>query len=132
MATYAIYVKTHVEDAVFVREGFSLSACVFTFAWALWHRMWIVGLIAFSFLLLASLLPAGMDFLTSVSIAIVFGVFGSDLREWSLLRHGFAQADLVEADDLETAELQFYTTAPVSAPRAQLASADMLGLFGTP
>ena len=38
-------------DAVFVREGFCWPAFFFSFAWALWHRMWFVALV-----LLASLL----------------------------------------------------------------------------
>jgi Protein of unknown function (DUF2628) len=131
MATYAIYAGKRIEDAVFVREGLSWAAAVFTIAWALWHRMWIVGVVAFAVILLANALPPSLEFFVDLAAALVFGVFGNDLREWSLARRGLRNIDVVEANDLETAELAFY-----ASPRPTLVAPgvapDMLGLFGTP
>jgi Protein of unknown function (DUF2628) len=130
MATYSIYAKGDVEDAIFVRDGFSWGAFVFAGFWALWHRMWIVAVLAFVVMMLASALPWKLEFLLNFSVSLVLGVFGNDLRAWSLARHGFAKAGLVDANNLEDAELQFYAT---MEPRQLLrAGTDILGLFGAP
>ena len=45
MAIYSIFRKAGAprEEAVFVKEGFSIAAFVLTFVWALWNRMWVVA-----------------------------------------------------------------------------------------
>jgi hypothetical protein len=131
MATYSIYSGQRIEEAVFVREGFSWPAAVFTGFWALWHRMWIVGVVAIAVILLASTLPPAIELFVNLATTLVFGVFGSDLREWSLARRGLSNIDVVEARNIELAELEFYTT-PRSAAVIPAVAPDMLGLFGTP
>jgi hypothetical protein len=131
MATYVIYANERIEDAVFVPEGFSWAAAVFTGFWALWHRMWIVGVVALAVILAANALPPSLEIFVDLASALVFGVFGNDLREWSLARRGLRYIDVVEANDLETAEFQFYAS-PRPTPAAPGVAPDMLGLFGTP
>ena len=45
MAIYSIFRKAGAprDEAVFVKEGFSIAAFVLTFLWALWNRMWVVA-----------------------------------------------------------------------------------------
>ena len=34
---------------MFVPEGFAWAGFIFTFIWALWHRLWVVAALLFSF-----------------------------------------------------------------------------------
>ena len=42
MAIYSVHNRDGASDeqAIFVAEGFSTGALVFTVLWAAWHRMW--------------------------------------------------------------------------------------------
>jgi hypothetical protein len=131
MATYTIYSARHIEDAVFLREGFSWAAFAFGFLWALWHRLWIVGAIGFAAVMVSSTLPPAPEALVNVAVALLFGVFGNDMRQWSLSLRGLAGIGAIEAGSHEIAELQFFAThTPLSA--TPMVAHDMLGLFGAP
>ena len=131
MSTYTIYSAGRIEDAVFVREGFSWGAFVFGFVWALWHRMWIVAALGFAAVMLSSTLPPRPEALVNVAVALVFGVFGNEMRQWSLARRGLAAIGAIGAETRETAELLFFATQALP-PAAPVAGHDLLGLFGAP
>ncbi len=132
MATYSVYARPddrNGADAIFVSDGFSFAGFIFTGFWALWHRMWIVAVLLFAAMLVASALP-----LASIAISLLTGVFGNDLKRWSLARRGFSEIGISHGHDLEEAELRFYLSprdvaAPVVASTAPM-SHDTLGLFG--
>ena len=130
MTTYSIYAKPNdktAADAIFVSDRFSWGAFVFTWAWALWNRMWIVAVIVISVLLIASLLPPVPQILLSLVGSILMGLHANDLLGWSLARRGYSEIALGNGNSLEEAELQFYADG-VSAPSRPV-DHDTLGLF---
>ena len=102
-------------DAVFVREGFSWGAFVFSVAWALWHRLWVAALLiagalaavalADEFLELGFILPEAI----SLAVSVWVGFEGNDWRRESLKRRGYAEAGIVTATSLAEAEHRFFT-----------------------
>jgi Protein of unknown function (DUF2628) len=131
MATYTIYSDGRTEDAVFLHEGFSWGAFAFGFIWAAWHRLWIAGSLGFAAVMVSSTLPPRPEALVNVAAALLFGVFGNDMRRWSLARRGLADIGAIEAETRETAELLFFATRSLP-PVTPVAGHDVLGLFGAP
>ena len=135
MTTYSIYAKPHdamAAEAIFLPESFSWGAFVFTWVWALWNRMWIVGIIVMAVLLLGTVLPPAMQFLVNVSVGVFLGLHGNDLLGWSLTRRGFSVIGLSAGSTLEEAELRFYAD-DADVPSTHLPAFkdfDALGLFG--
>ena len=130
MTTYSIYAKPNdktAADAIFVCDGFSWGAFVFTWAWALWNRMWIVAVIVISALLIASALPPAPQILLSLAVSILMGLHANDLLGWSLARRGYSEIALGNGNNLEEAELLFYADG-ASAPSSPV-DHDTLGLF---
>jgi len=135
MTTYSIYAKANdraAAEAIFLPDGFSWGAFVFTWVWALWNRMWIVAVIVLSVMFIASALPAVPQFLLSLGVSIVMGLHGNDLLGWSLARRGHSEIALSNGGSLEEAELRFYADGvDVSRPASPLpVTHDVLGLFG--
>ena len=135
MTIYSIYAKandTDAADAVFLPDSFSWGAFAFTWAWALWNRMWIVAVLALVVVLVAAVLPPVPQALLLLGLSIIMGLHGNGLLGWSLARRGLVEIGLIQGSSLEEAELRFYSgrmkaavvPLPVSTPH------DMLGLFG--
>ncbi len=98
------------DDAVLVRDAFSLPAFVFPVLWALWHRMWLVALLvlvaqggiiaAIAWLDVHPLAGLAADGLVS----LFFGLEAAAIRSWHLARKGKPAALVVIADDEDGAE----------------------------
>jgi hypothetical protein len=135
MTTYSIYAKPNdpmAAEAVFLPDSFSWGAFVFTWAWALWNRMWIVAALVVSLMFIASVLPAVPQFLLALAVNIVMGLHGNDLLGWSLTRRKYAEIALSNGGSLEEAEMRFYAEGihvPETASPMPV-SHDVLGLFG--
>ena len=81
---------------VLVREGFSWGALFFGWIWLLLHRAWLPALLLLAGTIVVILLtPAAARPLVAAGIAVLQGLFGNDLRRWSLERRGFAFAHVV-------------------------------------
>ena len=148
MAIYSIYHRRGdaPDRAVFVKEGFSGPALVFTVFWALWQRMWIVAALMLCLIAAVTVLAewSGIaeDVIAIVNLAIglIIGLEAATIRGWSLLRSGFAETGVVQAATLEEAELKYYfgqkteIAMTASTPPKLRASehGEPLGLFGTP
>jgi hypothetical protein len=124
----------------FVPEGFARSGFVFTFFWALWHRLWVVTALLFSLTAGLSaavnleLLGSGLASLLQFGIALLFGFEARQLQLSSLERAGFRRVGLIQASSLEAAELVYFTgrTPVVTVPAAtryRAAPEDTLGIF---
>ncbi len=103
MKVYTAHTKPHAAP-VLVREGFSRSALVFGPFWLLANGAWIAGIIALcadvaSF----ALLPATAARVLAFGVAWLIGLFGEDIRRWSLERRGFMEVHVVAADDEDAA-----------------------------
>ena len=122
MAIFQIYDKDDSEP-VAVKQGFNFNAFVAIFIWALFKRLWLVGITGailwityqsyqaqFS-IFISSLLPIEDDYSSlAVSTFIVFtiphfifGSLGSQLIEDDLTDSGYTIAQIVEADNAEKA-----------------------------
>lgn len=129
------------ERVAFVPEGFSWSALVLTFFWALWHRMWVVATLLFALsaaLTVATnlqLLGSGLVTLLNFGIALIFGFEARSLQVKVLERVGFRRTGLIQASNREAAELAYFTrranlAAEVAPSRLRAAHDDTLGIFG--
>jgi len=88
-------------DPIVVRDGFSLSAFLFTGVWALWHRMWSLAIIIFcgwgslNFFLSIIDVPVELGFLIIFTVSALIGFSANDWRSTSLLRRGYTLAGVV-------------------------------------
>ena len=140
MAVFAVFEHPDKspDRTVFVREGFSAAALVFTVLWALWHRMWIVSAILIAAYGLTNTLGMSEPVvaLLELAVSLVFGFEARNLWAQSLRRAGYREAALIMASNHEEAELKFAFASrargnqsfPVS--RLQMQAPDTLGLFG--
>ncbi len=106
-------------DLVLVKEGFCWPACVFSLVWALWNQLWVVTLgligvqIVLSVLLNSLRLGFGVQVGISVAFALFLGVFGNDLRRWTLKnRCGFDDMGVVAAPKVNDGEQRFLANRP--------------------
>lgn len=96
-----------------VKEGFSFPAFAFSWAWLLWHRLWIalglwLGLtIGLSFLMEWSLGPQAA-MVCSLALQLILGFEANDIRRWTLERKGYRLAGIVGGGSLEEAERNFF------------------------
>ena len=131
------------DKTIFVKEGFSAGAFVFTVLWALWHRLWVVAAILvalYSALMLAPTYLGVNENITAIlnfGLGIFLGFEAEELRSAALRRSGYAEAGFVMATSQEEAELRHAFARPktvvsASSPplRPMTAAADTLGLFG--
>lgn len=103
MRTYTAHTRDR-SAPVLVREGFSLGALVFGPLWLLVHRAWIAGVLAFcAALLIVLLAPRSATTLLLVTLAWLTGLFGQDLRRWSLARQRYLLVHVIAAPDEDTA-----------------------------
>jgi hypothetical protein len=129
------------EEAVFVREGFSIAAFIFQPFWALINRMWVTAAALFAIGISISTLitqPA-IQSIASLAVALVFGFAANDLRRRSLALKGRKDLGLVSGESLEEAELRFFLSKsrqPATQPTLALdvprpaPGHEPLGLFG--
>lgn len=134
---------------VLVKEGFSFPAFAFSWAWLLWHRLWIaaalwIALIIVVSLVAQNLLGAEGAAICSLALQLMLGFEANDIRRWTLERKGYRMAGLAGGGNLEEAERAFFAkwdrpldveSAPERKPvwghRANTAAKpdDVLGLF---
>jgi hypothetical protein len=87
-----------------VREGFSWSALVFGPFWLAAHRAWLAGVLALCAAVAVAAIPgADVKLALELALAWVLGLWGQDLRRWSLARQGYLLAHVVAAPDQDAA-----------------------------
>lgn len=109
------------KDVRLVKEGFNWGAFLFSFLWALWHRMWWTALGLFVIitgtgLAAEALLPAPAA-RTAVMLALyaAVGYLANDLLRRHLAAQGFAEAGPVCAKDRDEALYRFLDADPALA-----------------
>jgi hypothetical protein len=105
------------EQAAFLREGFSWSAFLFGPLWLVRHHLWLgfavwLAAVVLFGLFAADHLPSAAGFAVLVLIQLLLGFEGNHLREAGLTRRGFHLADVVAANRQEEAEHAFFRFAP--------------------
>lgn len=100
MRIYLVHTQVG-HDPIVVRDGFSLSACLFTGVWALWHRMWSLAIIIFCgwgslHIFLSTInVPVGFGFLIIFAVLALIGFNANDWRSTSLLGKGYTLSGIV-------------------------------------
>ena len=134
---------------VLVKEGFSFPAFAFSWAWLLYHRMWValaiwIGVTVTLSWAMQSALGAPAAAVASLALSFMLGAEGNDIRRGSLAQKGYREVGLAGGASLEEAERNFFAkwdrpltveevkpvTAPVWPRRAPARKdGDVLGLF---
>jgi hypothetical protein len=102
------------ERIVFVRDGFSFWAFLFTALWMLRYRMWLVLLIyvvagaAIENVLHYAGVGTGGIVVIGLLISLLIGIEAGTLRRFSLARRGWKNVGIVSGEDLEDAERRFF------------------------
>jgi hypothetical protein len=89
---------------VLVPEAFTWAGLMFGPLWLLARGAWIAGVIALAgdiAIAAARIGPAGT--ILGFGLSWIIGLFGNDLRRWSLSRRGFAMAQVVAERNGEAA-----------------------------
>ena len=95
---------------VMVCEGFSFSAFVFGWIYLLWHRAWIPAALNVAAALIVFALTNRTGSLAPVfGLLVLQGLFGRDLRRWSLERSGFVAGPILAAPDEDIALARLFT-----------------------
>lgn len=99
---------------VFVREGFSWTAALFSPIWMLVHRMWLVfivyviGMAALGAALTALGVSPPMISLVSLAIHVALGFELGALRRWTLERKGWRMLGAVTGRNRTECERRFF------------------------
>ena len=115
--------EAEAQRTVFIRDGFSWLALVFTLPWLLVKRLWlvlIVYLVAGLALELASRFIGGpMPGITTAALSILFAFEAHGLWRWTLERRGWRFVAVVEAQGREEAERRFFARLAAHQRQAQ-------------
>jgi len=102
------------EQVVFVREGFSWLAALFTPFWLVANRLWLAllcyfaVLFGFGLLLPAFGLPEDAGGWVATAIHLLVGFEGDTIQRWTLRRGGFEMVGSVSGRNREEAERRFF------------------------
>ncbi len=89
---------------VLVREGFSWGAFILGPFWLLAHGAWVPGVLALCvWIAVAALVPAPFAVSVLFALAWALGLFGRDLRRWSLANAGYVLVHVIAAPDEDAA-----------------------------
>ncbi len=125
MRLYSVHLRRHGldpdRDIVLVKEGFSWPAFIFSFLWALRHRLWLAALAIFLAVTTLNgaiywLRPDGLSQVAlSLGLGVIIGYLGNDLRRRKLTHQGFAFAGAVSGDDPDQALRRYLDGDPALA-----------------
>ena len=154
MAIFTVHVPNDRDDAfsraertAFVRDGFSLAACVFGPLYLLRFRAWLalLGWIAIvaggGWLCYQARLPGAVAFGLYLLVALFTGCEASSLRRFTLRRRGYDFADVVDGSSREDGERVFFRRAvleglpasrTVAGSLAPRPNEPVIGLFPDP
>ena len=124
------------DKVAFIPEGFSWGALVFTFFWALFHRLWLVAALVFAAFTLLNvavqqeMLEPVISSLLQIGVAVILGFEGRGLQVMALERSGYRRAGLIQATEPEAAELAYFAGRAPAPARYRGAPPDTLGIFG--
>ncbi|QOF79133.1 DUF2628 domain-containing protein [Variovorax sp. 38R] len=118
MKTYKIF-KDPLGSVQAIKDGWSWPAFFFGALWALYHRMWWVGLgflgvvtlIVFAEDAIGTEAASGVINVFSLIVSVGFGIGGNALRVGQQIRKGYEEIAVVQAANVEMALIQGRATA---------------------
>lgn len=122
MAVYTVYVPpggdptatSAAERTIFVREGFSFPAFLFTPIWLIVRRAWLLLAAYLAVAILIAVIVTVLDVdpmvasIASLLVSLLVGVEASAIRQRKLERRGYRHTASVVARNEEQAALQFF------------------------
>ena len=98
---------------ILVPEKFSWGAAIFGPIWLLAHRAWIAAAISVLAIVAIEALSRGTATVVLwLAYAWLLGLFGHDLRRWTLEGRGYALVHVVAARDAESAHARLFAARP--------------------
>lgn len=102
------------DEACFVRDGFSPFALILPFVWLLFQRLWFeaAAILGVSILLGFGgtyFGAAGATSALSLLVSLFVAFEGKNWKIAKLRRQGYAERAVIEADDIEEAELRYFS-----------------------
>ena len=96
---------------VFVRDGFSWLAFLLAPLWLAWHKLWVEAALAFVAMGLISMFGQwlGLDWAgsaLSLLVSLYIGLEGQGLRIAALRRRGWREWGVIQADNLDDADIR--------------------------
>lgn len=85
---------------VLIPEGFSIGAFAFGPLWLAMHSAWMFAAIGLAISVVVAVFTPGW---ASFGLAVLYGLFGHDLRRLALDLRGFTLVHVIAARDAETA-----------------------------
>jgi hypothetical protein len=116
---------------VFVRDGFYFWAFVLAPLWLLVHRLWLAlaGYLALNFAVGGALallrVPATVQVVVGLLIALLVGFEAASLWRWTLSRRRFATLGFCVGEELEAAEQRFFSAWSARTLEARAAGATL-------
>ncbi|WP_421505364.1 DUF2628 domain-containing protein [Brucella pseudogrignonensis] len=101
------------EKAVFVRDGFYALALILPFVWLLLQRLWFEAIAVLGVTILLGVAGSALGISNAVPlITLLFSLFvaleGVNWKIAKLKRQGFVETAVIDAADLEEAEIRYF------------------------
>jgi hypothetical protein len=102
------------QETVFVKEGFSWGAFLFSVIWALYHRLWLGALVIVAGSVLLALasellhMSPLLDGALGLAWSLLIGFEAQDWRRRSLARRDFVEVAVVSGASIVDAERRFF------------------------
>ncbi len=108
--------KDH-RSTLFLPDGFSWAAFVFSWIWLIWHRLWIAGIVALILQVGSALLLGTSGFsiaglLLGFATHVLVALEGRNHYGNSLIRRGWKLEGVISAVDRQTAEEIYFSGLP--------------------
>ena len=115
MAIYSVFEPPHTEtkyeDALLLRDRFSLFAFLAPLIWFLWHRMWfealMVVVLSLGVMVLGFLPGGGIAPIVMLLVSLFVGLEARNLQQAFLRRRGWREWGVVVAPNFEQAEMRY-------------------------
>ncbi|MEJ5080245.1 MULTISPECIES: DUF2628 domain-containing protein [unclassified Ochrobactrum] len=113
------------ENSVFVRDGFYTLALILPVVWLLSQRLWFEAIAALGVTILLGVAGSALGISNAVPlITLLFSLFvaleGANWKIAKLKRQGYVEKAVIDASDLEEAEIRYFYSFEEAASSAEL------------
>ena len=110
MKTFSIYSKnSSPNDLIILKDGFCVEAFIFGPLWALYKKLWIIGLISIFILTVSyninNIYSGLLSSFIEEMVVFVYGFLAYDILDYKLNKTGYKLQDIIMADSCQEAEL---------------------------
>ncbi len=134
MAQYVVLEPSDSKDAekaVFVRDGFHVLALVLPFVWLLTQRLWFEAFAVLGITILLGLVGAYFGIadavpLLTLLVSLFVALEGVNWKITKLGRQGFVEKAVIDASDLEEAEIRYFYSLEDAAGQQPLLRTSLL------